>query len=158
MIDYMEKIANLIHDMNRVNVEFLSLIKIFLVKEEIYDISPTQAIIIYNEYKSKFRRSNGVGDFFTKYLGENVSYNLQKLIENENVIQKKDPKDRRKSCVSFCEKSVDLCEKLDIIFTHFPKQNFEGRIKDIEDSKVCIKNIGTSIIKLQTILRDLLEE
>lgn len=95
---------------------FLDVITNELSDLKIRDINSVQCMILYHAGLAKEKLF--VGEFTQRgyYLGENVSYNIRKMVNNGYLIQFEDKDDRRRSYVKLSAKGVKLYEKLDDLF------------------------------------------
>jgi len=93
---------------------FLETIKIYLSDRQIRDINSVQCLILYNVGFEKIT----VGEFTKRgyYLGENVSYNLRKMVNNGYLMQFENKDDKRSSYVKLSKKGSELYETLDELF------------------------------------------
>lgn len=94
---------------------FLEVLKVELDRMEIRDINNIQCLILYNVGREQIT----VGDFKNRgyYLGSNVNYSLNLMVQNKYLLQEPGAHDRRTSCVKLSEKGLKLYGKLDKLFT-----------------------------------------
>ena len=93
---------------------FLETIKNYLSDKKIRDINSVQCLILYNVGLEKIT----VGEFTKRgyYLGENVSYNLRKMVNNGYLMQFENKSDKRSSYVKLSKKGSELYKTLDELF------------------------------------------
>lgn len=103
--------------MERLYRFFLEIVKTELKRYNINDINNVQCLMIYNIGMDKD------GDISSAemikrgyYLGSNVSYNLQKLVQHGYIIQKPYIRDRRVHYIHLSEKGQKLFDKFDEMF------------------------------------------
>lgn len=90
-----------------------------LEKMKILDINKIQCFIIYNLGMEKVTIGN-----LTKYgyyLGENASYNLNKMIKNGYLIKEINSDDTRSSYIKLSKKGISLYKKLKDLFIFHEK-------------------------------------
>src|SRR3546814_5884749 len=87
--EYLSSI-NLIERLHR---QFLEVVKGELDRLGVQDINNVQALILYNIADDELT----VGELTNRgyYLGSNVSYNVKKMVENDDLIQERSTHDRR---------------------------------------------------------------
>jgi len=92
---------------------FLELIRTELDRIDVRDINSVQSLVLYNVGKGQVT----VGELTNRgyYLGSNVSYNLQKMVQQGYLLQEASVHDRRSSHVRLSEKGLELYDKLDAL-------------------------------------------
>lgn len=95
---------------------FLEAIRKELRELKIRDITSVQCLIVYHVGLAGEKLT--VGDFTERgyYLGENISYNLSKMVKNGYFIQFQNNDDKRCYYVKLSKKGVKLYETLDELF------------------------------------------
>lgn len=110
-----ENYLKLITKIERLHRLFLEVLKSELIRMEIQDINNVQCLILYNIGRDKTTVGDLMGHGY--YLGSNVTYNSQKLIQAGYLLQKTNPNDRRSVHVELSPKGIELYEKLHEMFT-----------------------------------------
>lgn len=107
---YLETVSAL----ERLHRLFLEVVKGELTKAKVRDVNNVQALVVYHIGHSQLT----VGELSSKgyYLGTNVSYNLNKLIQNGYVIHEPSPWDKRSSHIKLSPKGIVLLDTLNKIF------------------------------------------
>lgn len=97
------------------HILFMDVIRHELMRLNIRDINSVQCLVIYNIGKENIT----VGEIKNRryYMGTNISYNLNKMVKHNYLIQQQDPNDRRCFHVRLSSKGLKLYEKLDELFT-----------------------------------------
>jgi len=101
---------DMISSIERLHRQFLGLVKIELDGMGIRDISNIQAMVLFNIGDAEMT----VGELTLRgcYLGSNVSYNIQKMVENGYLAQQRSVHDRRLVRVRLTEKGRQLRDGL----------------------------------------------
>ncbi|MGV8949448.1 MAG: MarR family winged helix-turn-helix transcriptional regulator [Candidatus Paracaedibacter sp.] len=109
-----ENYLKLVAMIERLHRLFLEVIKTELNQINVRDITNVQCLILYNIGRDHV----AIGDLTSRgyYLGSNVSYNSQKMIQNGYLLQNISSNDRRSVHVGLSEKGIELYEKLHKIF------------------------------------------
>ena len=100
--------------LERMNRQFLEVIKSELEAHDIRDINNVQALILYNIGGDELT----VGELTLRghYLGSNVSYNVKKMTEHGYLHQERSSHDRRSVRVRLTEKGLELSRLLETMF------------------------------------------
>jgi DNA-binding MarR family transcriptional regulator len=121
----------------RVHRRFLDVVKLELDKNQIQDLNPVQAMILYNIGEDDMT----VGELTLRgyYLGSNVSYNVKKMVENNYIIQERSVHDKRSIRVRLSDQGLDLYEKLYKMFARHEEEVGShdlsaARIQDFNDT------------------------
>ncbi|PCI00866.1 MAG: MarR family transcriptional regulator [Alphaproteobacteria bacterium] len=121
----------------RVHRRFLDVVKLELDKNQIPDLNPVQAMILYNIGEDDMT----VGELTLRgyYLGSNVSYNVKKMVENNYIIQERSVHDKRSIRVRLSDQGLDLYENLYKMFARHEEEvgDFDlgqDRIKDFNET------------------------
>lgn len=121
----------------RVHRRFLDVVKLELDKNNVKDLNPVQAMILYNIGEDDMT----VGELTLRgyYLGSNVSYNVKKMVENDYIIQERSVHDKRSIRVRLSDQGLDLYEKLYRMFARHEEEIFEfdlsaDRIREFNDT------------------------
>jgi DNA-binding MarR family transcriptional regulator len=117
------------------NHTFLQSLKRNLVKNKINDINSIQCLILYNIGTKKINVSDIKNQNY--YIGSNVTYNLQKMIENNYLIKEKSLLDGRNQEIKLSKKGLSLYMQLNQIFSEWNKniKNNGFSEKDIEEGE-----------------------
>ena len=107
---YMESILLI----ERLHRRFLDVIKTELDRLKIEDINNVQTLILYNINSEQLT----IGELTNRgyYLGSNVSYNVNQLVENGFLVRERSPHDKRSTRVKLSEKGLALCKKIDELY------------------------------------------
>lgn len=126
----------------RVHRRFLDVVKLELDKNNIQDLNPVQAMILYNIGEDDMT----VGELTLRgyYLGSNVSYNVKKMVENDYIIQERSVHDKRSIRVRLSDRGLDLYEKLYKMFARH-----EEEISEFDLSADRIRNFNDTIKQLE---------
>lgn len=100
-------------NINRLDKLLLENIEHSLRDNEIYDISPMQALVITNIGHEEMR-VNDVNDS-DYYLGKNVTYNIKDLVKKGYVGRLKNKNDKRSKIVSLTKKGERVLEILESV-------------------------------------------
>ena len=94
----------------RLHRQFLELLKLELDRLGIYDINNVQGLMLFNIGDAEMT----VGELTLRgcYLGSNVTYNIQKMMENGYLAQQRSVHDRRLVRVRLTEKGRQLRDGL----------------------------------------------
>lgn len=95
---------------------FLETISRELSRLQIRDINSVQCLILYHVGHEKQKPTIGELTKRGYYLGENVSYNLKKMVHNGYFVQLENDEDKRSSYIKLSEKGVKIYEILDQLF------------------------------------------
>lgn len=98
----------------RLHRRFLDVIKTELDRLKIQDINNVQTLILYNINSEQLT----IGELTNRgyYLGSNVSYNVNQLVENGFLVKERSPHDKRSARVKLSEKGLALCKKIDELY------------------------------------------
>lgn len=98
----------------RLHRRFLDVIKIELDRLKIEDINNVQTLILYNINSEQLT----IGELTQRgyYLGSNVSYNVNQLVESGYLVKEKSPHDKRSARVKLSEKGLELCKRVDDLY------------------------------------------
>lgn len=90
---------------------FLEVLKSEIDRLGLKDLSNVQAIILYNVGPFELT----VGEITNRgyYLGSNVSYNLRKMVENNYIVQKQSPNDKRSTYISLSPKGKKVYAEIE---------------------------------------------
>lgn len=136
---------NSFHDftvnINRLDKLFLELIEHSLRYNEIYDISPMQALVMTN-IGLEAMRVYDVNDF-DYYLGKNVTYNIQDLVQKGYVGKLKNKNDKRSAIVSLTKKGERVLKILDSVNV--------SQQESLHKLKIDVKNLNEILARLQRI-------
>lgn len=129
--DYL-KLVTMIERLHRL---FLEVLKVELSQLNVRDINNVQSLILYNIGQDQVT----IGELMSRgyYLGSNVSYNSQKMIQNGYLLQKISPNDRRSVHVELSQKGFELYEKLQKGFATQAKDLGFGSINDDRMRDLC---------------------
>lgn len=117
----------------RLHRYFLDVVKTELDCLGRMDINSMQAMILFNIGKEELT----VGELTSRgyYLGSNVTYNVQKMVENKYLLHERCPYDRRSIRVRLSEKGLGLYDEMKAMFERHiecldaaPASNEEMRI------------------------------
>ncbi len=99
----------------RLHRRFLDVVKTELDRLKIDDINNVQTLILYNIADEQLT----IGELMQRgyYLGSNVSYNVKSLVESGYLMQERAPHDKRSTRVKLSEKGLELCKKIDALYT-----------------------------------------
>jgi len=109
----------------RLHRQCLEVVKADLDRRGIRDLNNVQALILFNIGEEEF----SVGELTQRgyYLGSNVSYNVKKMVENDYLIQKRSPHDRRSFHVHASDKGVEIFRNLSTLFDGHANELADGR-------------------------------
>lgn len=98
----------------RLHRRFLDVIKTELDRLKIEDINNVQTLILYNINSEQLT----IGELTNRgyYLGSNVSYNVNQLVENGFLMKERSPHDKRSTRVKLSDKGLTLCKKIDELY------------------------------------------
>ena len=98
----------------RLHRRFLDVVKTELDRLKIEDINNVQTLILYNINSEQLT----IGELTNRgyYLGSNVSYNVNQLVENGFLIKERSPHDKRSTRVKLSDKGLALCKKIDEMY------------------------------------------
>lgn len=98
----------------RLHRRFLDVIKTELDRLKIEDINNVQTLILYNINNEQLT----IGELTNRgyYLGSNVSYNVNQLVENGFLMKERSPHDKRSTRVKLSDKGLALCAKIDELY------------------------------------------
>lgn len=132
---------NFTANINKLDKLFLENIEHSLRDNEIYDISPMQALVMIN-IGHETMRINDVNDF-DYYLGKNVTYNIQDLVKKGYVGRLKNKNDKRSKIVSLTKKGERVLEILESV-------NVSQQEK-LQKLKIDVNNLNEILTRLQRI-------
>src|SRR3954466_3258231 len=94
----------------RLHRQFMEVMKLELEGSGVHDINNVQAMMLFNIGDVQMT----VGELTLRgcYLGSNVSYNVQKKVENDYLIQERSEHDRRTIYVRLSPKGLALRDSL----------------------------------------------
>ncbi len=112
---YVETIALV----ERLHRQVQEVVKAELERIDVRDLNSVQALILFNLGSVEL----SVGELMQRgyYQGSNVSYNVKKLVENEYLLQRRCPHDRRSIFVRASEKGVEISNRLAHLFAEQAK-------------------------------------
>ena len=95
----------------RLHRQFLEVIKVEIDHIKADDINNIQALILFNIGKEEMT----IGELTNRghYLGSNVSYNVNKMVLNGYLEQKRSANDKRSVRIKLSKKGLELFERLD---------------------------------------------
>lgn len=98
----------------RLHRRLLDVLKDYLERENITDLNPVQALLVYNIGGNEMT----AGELKTRgyYQGSNVSYNLKKLVEMGYLCHQRAEHDRRAVRISLTEKGAQISELIDSMY------------------------------------------
>jgi len=98
----------------RLHRRFLDVIKTELDRLKIEDINNVQTLILYNINNEQLT----IGELTNRgyYLGSNVSYNVNQLVESGFLMKERSPHDKRSTRVKLSDKGLALCAKIDELY------------------------------------------
>jgi DNA-binding MarR family transcriptional regulator len=98
----------------RLHRRFLDVIRTELDRLKIEDINNVQTLILYNINSEQLT----IGELTNRgyYLGSNVSYNVNQLVENGFLMKERSPHDKRSTRVKLSDKGLALCAKIDELY------------------------------------------
>lgn len=132
---------NFTANINKLDKLFLENIEHSLRDNEVYDISPMQALVIINIGHEEMR-VNDVNDF-DYYLGKNVTYNIQDLVKKGYVGRLKNKNDKRSKIVLLTKKGERVLEILESV-----NVSQQERLKKL---KIDVNNLNEILTRLQRI-------
>ena len=138
MSDAYSEMIGLIERLHR---RCLDVIKAEIDRLEIRDLNAAQAMILFNIGDKELP----MGELIERgyYLGSNVSYNVKKMVENDYVTQKPSPYDKRSLHVKSCDKGLEICNRLEVLFKWHSEQLENGLIapEELESSKDALSRL-----------------
>ncbi len=95
----------------RLHRQFLEVIKVEIDHIKADDINNIQALILFNIGKEEMT----IGELTNRghYLGSNVSYNVNKMVLNGYLEQKRSANDKRSVRIKLSKKGLELFDRLD---------------------------------------------
>lgn len=98
----------------RLHRRFLDVIKTELDRLKIEDVNNVQTLILYNINNEQLT----IGELTNRgyYLGSNVSYNVNQLVENGFLVKERSPHDKRSTRVKLSDKGLALCKRIDELY------------------------------------------
>lgn len=132
---------NFTANINKLDKLFLENIEHSLRDNEIYDISPMQALVMTN-IGHEAMRVNDVNDF-DYYLGKNVTYNIQDLVKKGYVGRLKNKNDKRSKIVSLTKKGERVLEILESVNV--------SQQERLQKLKIDVNNLNEILTRLQRI-------
>ena len=132
---------NFTANINKLDKLFLENIEHSLRYNEIYDISPMQALVMTN-IGHETMRINDVNDF-DYYLGKNVTYNIQDLVKKGYVGRLKNKNDKRSKIVSLTKKGERVLEILESVNV--------SQQERLQKLKIDVNNLNEILTRLQRI-------
>ena len=132
---------NFTANINKLDKLFLENIEHSLRDNEVYDISPMQALVMIN-IGHETMRINDVNDF-DYYLGKNVTYNIQDLVKKGYVGRLKNKNDKRSKIVLLTKKGEMVLEILESV-----NVSQQERLKKL---KIDVNNLNEILTRLQRI-------
>lgn len=98
----------------RLHRRCLDVIKVEIDRQEIRNLSPVQAMILFNIGDRELMMGQLVEQGY--YLGSNVSYNIKKMVENGYVVQTRSIYDRRSMNARSSERGREVCAHIEELF------------------------------------------
>ena len=132
---------NFTANINKLDKLFLENIEHSLRYNEIYDISPMQALVMTN-IGHETMRINDVNDF-DYYLGKNVTYNIKDLVKKGYVGRLKNKNDKRSKIVSLTKKGERVLEILESVNV--------SQQERLQKLKIDVNNLNEILTRLQRI-------
>jgi DNA-binding MarR family transcriptional regulator len=126
----------------RLHRQFLELVRYELDRLGVVDINNVQSLILYNIGDQQLT----VGELTARgcYLGSNVTYNLNKLRENDYVLEQVSPRDRRVVRISLSPKGRELCDQLGAVF----KRHTEALARE-EEKEALLRPLTENLRRLE---------
>ena len=126
--------------LERLHQKLHDLLHVVLEDEGITDLTPVQAILIYNLGEHQIM----AGELKTRgfYLGSNVSYNLKKLVKLGYISQEKPPHDKRSVRVSLTEQGQKVREIIDRLYDFQIQKMIEICPLEFEDIQNATRVMG----------------
>jgi DNA-binding MarR family transcriptional regulator len=138
----MQHYYELIHLIERLHRQSLDLLQLELDRMGLKVINAVQSLILYNIGTESLT----CGELTRRgyYLGSNVSYNLNKLIQHGYVLREPSPHDRRSYRVGLSMKGLALHRELDQVFRRHANQLGRSGLSNAE-----LHQLGETLRKLQ---------
>lgn len=105
---------DLIGLIERLHRRCLDVIKVEIDRQEIKNLNPVQAMILFNIGDRELMMGQLVEQGY--YLGSNVSYNIKKMVENGYVVQTRSIYDRRSMNARSSERGREVCAHIEELF------------------------------------------
>jgi len=105
---------DLIGLIERLHRRCLDVIRVEIDRQEIRDLNPVQAMILFNIGDRELMMGQLIE--YGYYLGSNVSYNIKKMVENGYVVQTRSVYDRRSLNARSSERGREVCAHIEELF------------------------------------------
>lgn len=135
----------MMHSIEHMMHLFFDIINKELDRMGVYEVNPTQAILIYNIGTQKL----SIGELTSRniYYGSNVSYSLKKLVITGYLHQTPSPHDKRSCYIQLTSKGMELYERLDQCF-----EKQAEKLQAVFPTPKAIEAVSKGINALETFL------
>ena len=141
---------NTVLEAKKLYILFLDVVKYELDKLKIYDLTKTEAVLLYSIGKNKFTVCDLISQHL--FLGNNMSYQLKKMINSGYVENTKSIHDKRLVFIQLTDKGQRLWTKLEYAI----QNHMKILRKELEDPDIC--TVQSSLLNMNRCLRTLLNE
>src|SRR5271155_3784765 len=133
------KVISLVERLHR---QFLEVVKLELEGLGIHDINNVQGMMLFNIGEAEMT----VGELTLRgcYLGSNVSYNVEKMVENGYLAQQRSLHDRRSIHVRLTEKGIRLRDSLTAMHQRHAEMlpNAAVSVEDLQGPTAAWRRLG----------------
>ena len=136
-----ESYCETIRLIERLHRQFLEVMKVELDRTGVVDTNNIQALILSNIGKVELT----VGELTSRgyYLGSNVSYNVEKMVENGYLEQERSPHDRRSVRVRASQKGLEICDLIAGLHERYTTQLADSPLAEE------LKAVNASLVSLE---------
>lgn len=127
-------------NINKLNKLFLETIDLELKTNQIFDVTPMQALLILNIADDKKNINHLQSDY---YIGKNTSYNTNNLAKRGYITRTIGKEDKRCVIISLTEKGKELYDFLCCVI--------KSRLKALQEREIDVTHINTILSELQVI-------
>ncbi len=125
----------------RLQRRFFDMLKVELDKNDIYDINPVQAMMLYKIGDDEMT----VGELTLRgyYIGSNVSYNVKELEKTGYLEKARSIHDKRSFRIKVSDKGIKVCDIISaMLASHETKMHpFDIDMPEIEDINLSLRSL-----------------